>query len=266
MERPLFFSQMEVVKYSLYQDLYLYDLTRSHLRRLTNGERLIDPDFHPDGKQIICVKNQLGKSNLIIYDLHTGHKEVLDWIGHEASRPRWSPDGRSLVVTVGTGASQGLEIIRLADRSITPIVIDSALDIDPTWSKDGKYLVFSSDRSGIFNLYAYAISDQSLFRITNVIGGAFTPEVTATDIIFSNYNSHGTDLHKMRWDPTTWKRVATPVVARSEPLPQAENKLLISEKYSPWETLRPRFWIPSYYVYSDEIKTYTKWGFSACLY
>ena len=88
------FSQLEVYRnYSVYSDLYLYDLERDSVKRLTHGARLQDPDFHPSGTQLICVENRLGEQRLIIYDLETGKQEMLDWVDTATmfSHPRWSP-------------------------------------------------------------------------------------------------------------------------------------------------------------------------------
>ena len=52
---------------------------------------------------------------------------------------------------------------------------DKAIDGAPAWSPDGKYLYFSSDRTGIFNIYAYELETKRLLQVTNVLGGAFSP-------------------------------------------------------------------------------------------
>ena len=43
-------------------------------------------------------------------------------------------------------------------------VDDRALDGNPTWSPDGNYVLFDSDRDGIFNIYAYELATQKHFR------------------------------------------------------------------------------------------------------
>jgi Tol biopolymer transport system component len=95
------FSQLENFKnYSLYSDLYLYDLKSKEVKRLTKGARLRDPDFHPggasatDGTKLIAVQGELGKDRLVIFHLNTGQYEPIEWIdGLLMSHPKWSPDG-----------------------------------------------------------------------------------------------------------------------------------------------------------------------------
>jgi Tol biopolymer transport system component len=52
---------------------------------------------------------------------------------------------------------------------------DRAIDGGAAWSPDGKVIYFASDRTGIFNLYAYELATKKISQVTNVLGGAFTP-------------------------------------------------------------------------------------------
>ena len=53
------------------------------------------------------------------------------------------------------------------------ITADRFLDLTPTWSPDGRYLLFSSDRDQVFNVYAHDLETGALAQVTNVIGGAY---------------------------------------------------------------------------------------------
>ena len=50
-----------------------------------------------------------------------------------------------------------------------------ALDGAPAWSPDGRRVFFSSDRTGIFNLFAWDAATDEIAQLTNVLGGAFSP-------------------------------------------------------------------------------------------
>lgn len=244
------FSQMEVFKnYSEFNDLYLYHLSNRKLTRLTKGARLREPDFHPDGTRLISVENRLGRNRLVVYHLKTGGLEPLDWTDGPAilTHPRWSPDGKRIAVNFWKNGSQGIYLVDPVQKHIQPLLADRALDLAPAWSPDGNYLVFSSDRTGIFNLYAFRIETDGLFQITNLIGGAFTPEVTpdGQDIIYASYNSTGFDLYRMGWNPEEWKKIETPPVPTEEVAAPNSPELPIEAKpYSPLPTFRPRFWTP----------------------
>ena len=57
---------------------------------------------------------------------------------------------------------------------------DRAQDTDPTWSADGRWLVFSSDRTGIYNLFAYRrrYAWSAHRQLTNLVTGAFQPSIS----------------------------------------------------------------------------------------
>lgn len=260
--RRLVFSQPEIDRnYFVHNDLYLYDLHEKELRRLTRGERLRDPDFHPEGSALIAVESRSGEDRLVRYRLGDGEKEVLDWIegGVTFAHPRWSPDGRMLAVSVWKKGAQGIYLIDVAGRKVSPLLMDSSLDLTPVWSPEGDFLLFSSDRTGIYNLFAYAVKSGELFQVTQLLGGAFTPEVTKdAQIVFSAYQSDGFGLHRMPWSPSSWKKIGSsseaglPIApADSVPSFPEEAPDLSDVDYSPWPTLRPRFWSPLF-AYDDE--------------
>jgi len=246
----LVFSQFDFYRnYSVYNDLYLYDRSRSSLRRLTEGARLRDPDFHPAGHDLIAVENRRGQNRLVLNSLETGAQETLDWIEADITlaHPRWSPDGKRLAVSASKSGQQGLYVIDMAQKKVTPILMDKALDLNPTWSPDGKYIVFSSDATGIFNLYAYDLEGGGLFQVSRVLGGVLTPELNPemTEVYFSSYSSKGFDIHRMPWDPSTWLPVeGLPMQAVPEETFAASALNDALEAYSPWPSLRPRYGSP----------------------
>lgn len=49
---------------------------------------------------------------------------------------------------------------------------------DASMSPDGNAVYLSSDRTGIFNVYRQDLASDSLLQVTNVVGGAFEPELS----------------------------------------------------------------------------------------
>jgi Tol biopolymer transport system component len=248
--KRLAFSQLEIYQnYSEYSDLYLYDLSTATLERLTHGARLRDPDFHPDGTRLIAVENRLGQNRLVVYHLDTGRQETLNGLESDVvlTHPRWSPDGKSIAVSVWKNGLQGIGLVDLGNKKVSMILMDRFQDLTPVWSPDGKVLLFSSDRTGVYNLFAYEVETAELFQVTNVLGGALTPDVTpdGREIIFSYYSSRGFDLHRMPWSPASWRKVEQ---IQEGPVPASATQETIAplktDSYSPWPTLRPHFWTP----------------------
>ncbi|HEX6558147.1 MAG TPA: hypothetical protein VF021_01765, partial [Longimicrobiales bacterium] len=173
--------------YETFADLYL--VQGGAEKRLTHGERAETPDLSADGHTVVYVQNLRGTNRLMLRDLRTGVARVLVDASPDAQwiLPRFSPDGTRIAAQRWTRAhGHDVVIIDLNGR-VQWEIRTSGTDAAPTWSADGHYVLFSSDRTGIDNLYA---SDGSGIRqITNVLGGAFYPDVSADArwIYFSGY-------------------------------------------------------------------------------
>ncbi|MBI3607048.1 MAG: PD40 domain-containing protein [Nitrospirae bacterium] len=245
--KTIAFAQVEIWKnYSLYSDIYLADVAGQTTRRLTHGARATDPEFSPDGTALVFVGHDLGKSRLLTLDLATGAIHPLtDWTeATQFAAPRWSPDGRSIALAVWTEGRQDIALFDVDTRSLRMITRDRATDLTPSWSRDGRTLYFTSDRTGVYNVFAYSPADGALTQATNVIGGAFTPaEIADGRLAFANYTSRGFDLH-----------VAAPTALPASPAPASHETPRLAavppavsptaKPYSPLPTLAPRFWAP----------------------
>ena len=253
----IYYAKLEVERNTnLYTDIYCFDIQRNREIRQTKGLRARDPHVSQDGKQLVFVTNRLGRTRLASLDISkdrkkpTGPGDVTYLTGetelHYAS-PKISPDGASIAVTVWQpGGYQDVWILDSRGNKLQEVSHDRAQDFAPTWSPDGKYLYFSSDRTGIFNLYAYETGTQKLYQVTNVLGGAFTPSLSGDGkaLVFSSYTAKGYDIHTMNIDPATWKE-ALPYQDRSPALVYEDKPIETTTRpYSPLSTIYPRFWLP----------------------
>ena len=253
--KEILFSQAELYRnFSTYGDLYRYDLRRDKLKRLTYGERLHYPDLSPDGKKILAVATGYGQTNLIAIDPEGGEVTYLaKTTDLQYSNPRWSPNGDKIAVSIWhPGGYQDIHILN-SDGSDPPqaerVTHDRARNLFPTWSPDGKYLLFSSDRSGVANLYAYCLKTQIFWQVTNLVGGVFESTVSpdGKKIIFTGYSSDGFDLYQMDFSPDEWWEVEFASESLTPPA-KSEEKLYPDRPYRPFSTLIPRFWIPLFGV------------------
>lgn len=245
--------------YRLFEDLYRLDLDGRETR-LTRGARVTEPDVSPDGRTVIAVQNGAGTHALVRYDLPTGALDTLVAArpGIYWSLPRWSPDGRH--IAVGRWSAGRFDIVVLAaDGTLrTRLTDDRAVDREPTWSPDGRWVLFSSDRSGIPNLYVAPAEGGVLRQITNITTGAFQPDVApdGRTLWFTAYDADGFHLHRLAFDPATW-RAPAPLDARFAPTGDVAPPVTTpsvtragaAAPYSPWPTLRPYAWTP---LVSDE--------------
>lgn len=245
-------SQLDLVDpHRIFSDLYRVALT-GDTRRLTRAERLSEPDVARDGR-VVAVRGG-GEANAIVLADAEG-REVRTLVAAAPnvwwSAPRWSPDGsRIAVARQRTGGLYDVVVLDSAGRTVRELTQDRALDMNPAWSPDGRYVLFSSDRTGITNLYAYDLTAGRLLQVTNVLTGAYQPDVSPDGrwIAFAWYRSDGYHVARVPYDPATW-RPAPPLredAARPGPDPArfAATAGGPSRPYSAWRTLPPTTWNP----------------------
>src|SRR5690606_85264 len=93
--------------------------------------------------------------------------------------PRWSPSGDRIVSGVWRpGGRSDVLVLDTSGAVIREITGGGSIDIDPVWSPDERYILFSSDRTGIPNLFARDLQTGRLLQVTNVLTGAFQPDVS----------------------------------------------------------------------------------------
>lgn len=234
----------------LYADLYLWDLEKKGERRLTERARAYNPVFFPDGTKILFAQQRPdGQAPILaIYELNS--ERIVPFYefpeGTLIDSFAISPDGSQIALTLWKiGGYQDLYLLSADGSALTPLTQDKAGDFDPDWSPDGQYILFSSERDGVYNLYAYRVSDGQFFRVTNLLTGAFAPAVSpdGTKIAFISYSTKGYELHVMDYDPQSWKPVQ---FARESVIewPGWRTGSLPEKPYRAEEFLTPRLWMP----------------------
>lgn len=257
--RCLVFDETEIYKsFSSFSDLRIAELETGRVRKLTHGQRAREPDVAPDGRSVVFVRELGGRSELATIGIDGTGLRVLtasppqtEWSG-----PRFSPDGAFVVASRWTeGGLLDLVRVGVPDGSSEELTHDRAKDVEPAFTPDGRLVVFRSDRDGVSNLYALRLSDRALLRVTNVLGGAFTPDVAPDGrrITFADYSARGYDVRLMDvdWDalPPAADFADPYPASRSDPPPEAAA----DRAYRPLPTMLPRFWSP-YLTLSGEDK------------
>jgi hypothetical protein len=217
--------------------------------RLTVGRRLSSPDVAPDGKTIVYVTNRAGTTTLRIARLLrdggiTEERALVAAVRDEqVFTPRFSHDGRWVAYGTWTrGGFRDIRIVEVSTGKVTELFRDRAVDQQPSFSPDDRRVYFSSDRSGIPNIYAYDLATSVLRQITNVRIGAFMPEVSADGktLAYVGYGTSGFDLYALDLEDSQELEPLTNPIPRGDRPYLASRAPLPIRPYSPWPTLRPR--------------------------
>lgn len=237
-----------------WNDLYRYNGgDPKDSEQLTFGLRATEPHASPDGRTVVFRRNDQAQSRLGFLDLATGDVEEVAPISKigQVYTPRFSPDGTK--VAYSGWREGGYRDIYLYDRATETterITADRYLDASPSWSPDGRYIVFSSDRDGVFNVHSYDTTTKLVEQVSNVLGGAFEPMVShdGTKLAYLGYSAYGFDLWVMPFDHEDWLPAMSPISAlpgADDPAPPLKGSggrppTLSSKRYQPIKTMFPR--------------------------
>lgn len=207
-----------------FSDLYAMDMKTRKTRQITHGQRALCPAVSPDGKRILAVLNGGGRNDLGMFDPYG--KLLWRYRGPDLgsfSNPAWSPDGKRIALSQWIDGRTNVMIFDPETRELSPLAPEDSVQLFPSWSPDGQYVLFSSDRTGVMNLYAVRLEDRRLFRITNVIGGAFDPMVSPdqTRLAFSEYEPNGWNVKWIPYRPESW--IEVPPAGRLAEVPNVLN-------------------------------------------
>lgn len=185
----------QTIHHSTVYDLYEYDVKSKDEKRLTENMRAYSPSYSPDGKLICFVVNKDGTLNLEIADANGKNNDPITAFndGEQIYNPKFTPDGKKIIFDFSYEDSRRLGEIDIESGNIIFLMEDKGVDYrNPVYSKDGKKIFYSCNKTGIFNIYSFDRDTKEIKQITNVFGGAFMPSVDNNgNITYSTYKSTG---------------------------------------------------------------------------
>ena len=178
--------------------IFLMGRTGESVRRLTDVG--YNPAWSPDGREMAFATESVevnpysrwGLSSLWVVSVASGEKRQLTRA--DGVQPSWSPHRHRIAFwdTFGGSSSTQRDIWTVAVAGGDPVRVtdDPAVDWNPVWSPDGRYLYFASDRGGSMNLWRVGIDEVS----GKVVG---QPQPVTTPSPFAGHMSFSADGSRM---------------------------------------------------------------------
>ena len=238
--------------YNINYDLYILAPDDRELKRITECGRYRSASWSPDASQIVAVHTSHSMSELHLLDAE-GYKQSVLWRAGKGvilGQPDWSPSGDHLVASVfRPGLGWNIEQFDINARRWQQITRDDYIDAGPRYNLTGTAILFSSDRTGTYNIYRYDIEHRQLQRITEVASGAFRPSRldASAPLYYVGYGASGYDIFKLQdVEVIESQPLVIGDTVNDDPAVEAvafpENYSV--KEYAPLSSLAPRWWFP----------------------
>ncbi|TXN24574.1 Tol-Pal system beta propeller repeat protein TolB [Methylobacterium sp. WL9] len=157
--------------------LMVMDQDGANVRALTSGDvSVVAPRYSPAGQDIAFMTQASGQQPKVqMIDLESGTRQTVGSFDSMSTSPRFSPDGRRLVMSVQQGGNADIVTVDIASKAQHPVTQGLAIDTSPTYSPDGGQIVFESDRGGSQQIYVMGADGGNPHRISFGEGSASQP-------------------------------------------------------------------------------------------
>ena len=145
---------------------------------LTDGlnYKVLTPRFSPTQQQITYMALYNDRpGQVFLFNIATGEQERLGTFRGMSFAPRFTPDGRGVIMSIDRRGNSDVFSMDLASRRLSRLTTHPAIDTSPTMSPDGQNIAFTSDRGGSQQIYTMRSDGKNQRRITFGDGRYQTP-------------------------------------------------------------------------------------------
>jgi len=156
-------------------DIYTLNTRTKRLKRLTEHRSIdTEPVWNNDGNSIIFTSDRSGTPQLYEVSVNGGKPKRITFEGRYNTAANLSPDGRYIAMVHG---DRGQYKIAQLDRQTGNLIVltDSTLDESPSFSPNGKMLLYASTAGNNGLLYAVAIDGRAKHKLSDQAGDIREP-------------------------------------------------------------------------------------------
>ena len=136
---------------------------------LASPEPIISASWSPSGGQLAYVSFESRKPVVYVHEVGSGKRRLLANFRGSNSAPAWSPDGKTISITLSRDGNSQIYAMDSAGNSEPRRLSQSGgIDTEPVYSPDGKSIFFVSDRGGAPQIYRMPAGGESAGRAERV--------------------------------------------------------------------------------------------------
>ncbi len=167
-------------------EIYKMNLKTKHLTALTrHGALDVDPSVNSFNNIMAFLSGRSGEAHIYTLDPSGVEKDVkrISFVGRFNATPRFSPDGRELAFASWIDRQFDIVRIGIDGKNLVRLTKDFGSNEDPTYSHDGQFIAFSSQRvltrkMAVHDIYVMTRDGEIVRSLTRRFGNCTTPRWT----------------------------------------------------------------------------------------
>lgn len=167
----------------------------SHGLIVTEAGRNEGAQISPDGKKVAFMSSRSGSMETWVSDRDGSNAYQATAMGGTGT-PRWAPNSRSIAFDVGWRDRGAVFVVDVPGGVPRPLAQDNNDNLVPNWSRDGKWIYFASDRTGLWQVWKASSQGGPAIQLTTHGGFAAYPSWDGQSIYYSKENMP---------DPEIWR-------------------------------------------------------------
>lgn len=196
-----------VRNYSLLKVLHI----DSNYKKIIGGRRsrLSGAALSPDGTKVIAINSgQDYKISIQLFDAARGNKlkEFPNPDNNFYSMPRWSDDGKTIVVIKTSQEGKKISTLDVLSGASDDVLSTGHENVGhPVLFQH--YLFFNSPITGIDNIFVFDLQTKKRYQVTSSKYAAYNPAISkdGKTIYYNEQTRDGLDVVEIPFDPPSWK-------------------------------------------------------------
>ena len=193
-----------------FKEIFRMSVNGDDLTRITHYQSItVSPDWSRDGNLIAYTSYIGGNPDLYIFDRQKKREKKISSRRGLNYGAAFSPIEDVLAVAVSNDDDQEIVLMNYKGKIIKTVTKNWWIDIEPSWSPDGKSLAFVSNQSGKPHIYRFDLETKNLRRLTYLgfhnVSPAWSPK--GDKIAFAGKDKGLFDIFIMNTDGTNIQRL-----------------------------------------------------------